>query len=443
MIYCLLLCLYSIDIISFSEASLCSTKIECDDAADNFIGQFHASSEELCQVGCSNEQGCEFYTWCEDRTCLLLSGCNKTPTEDSCMTGPAVCPSTAPTSTTNHPQDCSNPTNPDHGRFDCDPNSGECHLLCEVGYVTTGPSAVSCTRDNKWTVDPRSITCEKAVLLVTGGDGALAEVELYTRSNNSCNLTLPRLPNPRNKHSVDWVNGHVVLCGGYTSESNCLILQQNNTWTNHSHLNHDRYSHVSSIYKSDLYLIGGPASDTIDKFEHKNQEWQEAGSFQDGTDGCAVSINNVEIVVTGGHGCEKCAFRYNLETGVKTQLSNMHDGRTSHGCTFYQYDGDDYVLVAGGWSGYNLRSSEVLNLRTNKWRVAGDLSEGRRGLQLTSVEGGLLLATGGRIGTVSDKVESFDTEMELWSLENPLKHRRSFHAVTPVPASRFNCNLDQ
>ena len=109
---------------------------------------------------------------------------------------------------------------------------------------------------------------------------------------------------------------------------------------------------------------------------------------------------------------------------------------------FQRYEYEGYVLVAGGWDGHhNLISSEVLGLNGHgRWRTVGDLSQRRRGLQLAVIEGGKVVATGGRAGSWTDTVDVFDIELETWKQGPPLSHRRAYHAVTPVPLSMFNCD---
>merc|ERR1712013_681601 len=100
----------------------------------------------------------------------------------------------------------------------CDEESKECHLVCDPGYVTSGQSFVSCTRSGTWSEDPRGLECEEAVMLVTGGDGGLNQAEVYS-STNSCITSLPPLPDLRQKHTVDYVSGNVLLCGGVRAGS--------------------------------------------------------------------------------------------------------------------------------------------------------------------------------------------------------------------------------
>ena len=433
--------------IHISSASLCSAEYGCGEEADDLIDVIqHVRTEDICQKLCFEDPDCNYYTWYTDGTCFLLSSCPAPDTAcEECHTGPPICPSTVPPSTTNHPETCASPSNPPNGKFDCYTDTNECHLLCDPGYATSSKSSVSCTRDGRWSHwshDPREMSCVESVLLITGGDGGLEFVELYS-STNSCVTALPYLPDLRDKHSVDYVDGEVLLCGGYSSQGTCLTLQLNNTWSKHSNLTAERYSHSSAVHKSDLYLIGGGSSSTSEVWMHNNSpndKWQFAWDVTDGTlDGCMVTTGADTAIVTGGHECNKCVYQYNLGTGQRTQLQSMYEGRSSHGCSVFQFDGDEHVLVAGGWDGHNIRSAEVLNLRTGKWRIVGDLAEGKRGVQLAVVEGGKVIATGGRVGTVVASVEIYDVELEQWSPGLDLTHRRAYHAIAAVPSTRFGC----
>ena len=45
---------------------------------------------------------------------------------------------------------------------------------------------------------------------------AMQQVEVYSSSTNSCRLALPSLHGPYSDHSLDYVDGNVLLCGGST-----------------------------------------------------------------------------------------------------------------------------------------------------------------------------------------------------------------------------------
>ena len=45
---------------------------------------------------------------------------------------------------------------------------------------------------------------------------AVQQVEVYSSSTNSCRISLPSLNGPFSDHTLDYVDGHVLLCGGST-----------------------------------------------------------------------------------------------------------------------------------------------------------------------------------------------------------------------------------
>ena len=117
----------------------------------------------------------------------------------------------------------------------------------------------------------------------------------------------------------------------------------------------------------------------------------------------------------------------------------MFSDRRNHGCTHYRQNGVDFVLVAGGHSDGDLQTTEVLNLRTRQWQMAGDMSLPRSGLRLAVVEGGKVLATG--VDHMKN-VEEFDTQELRWrTLDSHLMLTRNNHAVTPIPASLLSCEI--
>ena len=117
----------------------------------------------------------------------------------------------------------------------------------------------------------------------------------------------------------------------------------------------------------------------------------------------------------------------------------MNVERKNHGCTHYRQDGTDFILVAGGQNNADIASSEILNLSTGQWEMAGNLSLPRSGLCLAVVEGGTVIATG--IGHMKG-VEEFDIEQKRWkTVETSLRLMRNNHAVTAIPASLLSFEL--
>ena len=117
----------------------------------------------------------------------------------------------------------------------------ECHLECNSGYVPSNNSLTSCS-GGSWTIPPEDMSCEVGVALITGGfnDNAKRSVEIYS-TDGSCHMTLPSLPDDRTDHTVDFVDGHVLLCGGDYTQTDCIKLHTDQLWYPHSTTNQVRY----------------------------------------------------------------------------------------------------------------------------------------------------------------------------------------------------------
>lgn len=429
----------------------CSEEYGCSPDGDSLIDTItNVDTEVLCQELCQIKSGCGFYTWYDHSTsmpriCLHFTACNDPEPCTGCHSAPPSCPSTPnPTSPKPpSPEDCSslaaNP--PDHGTLECyTSGSGkdECYLFCDPGYATTGPSVVPCTRSAEATV----LSCEPSVVLITGGDQAVQQVEVYSSSTNSCRISLPSLNGPFSDHTLDYVDGHVLLCGGSTYSDMCFTLLPDLSWSPHSNLTRSRSHQASATCRDSLLLMGGDDSST--EVWSPSTGWLAGEALPQGTlDGCATRISATEMLLTGGHHCPTCSFIFNRESSEWRQVGDLGEGRSSHGCASYisPEDGKVRVLVAGGWSGHNIRTAEVFNPATERWRVVGDLSSPRRGLSLQTAEGGRVVALGGRYSQAVADVDIFDPEVEIWEAGFPLLRRRAYHASTSVPPSMVGCQL--
>ena len=69
-------------------------------------------------------------------------------------------------------------------------------------------------------------------------------VELYSRTN-SCRLALPALPSLYSDHSLDYVDGRVLLC----ARKSCLSLSPDLSWSPHSNLTSWREGQASAVHR--------------------------------------------------------------------------------------------------------------------------------------------------------------------------------------------------
>ena len=84
-------------------------------------------------------------------------------------------------------------------------------------------------------------------IIISGGDGAKASVEVFVPSNGlSCSL--PALPDKRYEHTMD----SLLICGGTT----CLSFTSGLWITSHTLVDF-RYDHTSWQTEQGLVLMGG------------------------------------------------------------------------------------------------------------------------------------------------------------------------------------------
>merc|ERR550517_288902 len=98
-------------------------------------------------------------------------------------------------------------------------------------------------------------TSAETGLLVVGGEGGLQSVEFWTPPPLSAQCFLSDLPHWNFFHSLDSVNGEVILCG----DSSCLHLEEGK-WKEVAQLAEKRWRHSSAVTSRGLMLLGGQIS---------------------------------------------------------------------------------------------------------------------------------------------------------------------------------------
>merc|ERR1712073_146951 len=102
------------------------------------------------------------------------------------------------------------------------------------------------------------MTCPAALALVTGGYGNGQSVEIYS-SDGSCNRQLSDLPDNRYAHTVNYVDGYILLCGGDQKDTrtSCLVMNEDFTMVPHSTTIVEEWDHSSVVVGGQLTLLGG------------------------------------------------------------------------------------------------------------------------------------------------------------------------------------------
>ena len=211
---------------------------------------------------------------------------------------------------------------------------------------------------------PSSLICSPSILLLTGNTygGSLDSVEIVT-----LNMTCPEklLPNSGIYdfgHSLDYVDGHIYLCGaGFSGGGDvCWEMLIDNTWVelpSRLFTKRDRQAH--SVVRSKLFQIGGSKSDQI--FTQvldlkESEEWNLGFLLKESTNmGCAVTLSDERVAVLGSTRWDSLiplfdgVNIYDVEDGTSVQLKHLAIGRKAMGCTSYVKNGKEYILTAGGF----------------------------------------------------------------------------------------------
>ena len=252
-------------------------------------------------------------------------------------------------------------------------------------------------------------------------------------------------------------NGKVLVAGGRsggtifnTAEIYDPVTGQWSPTTNT--LTTARHGHSAVLLRSGLVLlIGGQGTNgfvsSAEIYDPSDNTWKPAQSSQMNLaryHASATLLNNGRVLVAGGvngGGFLRGAELYDPATRTWTRtdannnnLGNLTDARAEHTATLLT---DGRVLVAGGLNGTAaLKSAELYEPNTNRWRRTGDLLTARRLHTATLLPDSTVLVAGGLSGgTALSSAETYNPATGLWTAAGSFTARRS-HTATLLPNGR-------
>jgi len=197
--------------------------------------------------------------------------------------------------------------------------------------------------------------------------------------------------------------------------------------------------------------IGQPVT-TIEIFDPRRPRtgWQNVPqwSFPRATrDHCTVVNKDpqlgTQVMVMGGLGEEHSVMKLVLSSNNWFSVPPMNYPRTRHGCTSVTLNGRPGVVVSGGidTNRGNTSSVEFFDMNTHRWINLPNLSRGRRGHTMTTIEGKLAVVGGVATGFRGEEEYLQDVEVfdgRRWKRANyRLDQPRDGANMVKIPISTF------
>lgn len=150
-----------------------------------------------------------------------------------------------------------------------------------------------------------------------------------------------------------------------------------------------------------------------------------------------------QVMVMGGLGEEHSVMKLVLSSNNWFSVPPMNYPRTNHGCTSVTLNGRPGVVVSGGIDNNrgNTSSVEFFDMNTHRWINLPNLSRGRRGHTMTTIDGKLAVVGGVATGfrgeeEYLDDVEVFDGRR--WKRANyGLDQPRDGANLVKIPFTNF------
>jgi large repetitive protein len=243
-------------------------------------------------------------------------------------------------------------------------------------------------------------------VLVAGGvadnreETVLASAELYDPNTGTWTAT-GSMTNPRSQHTATLLpNGKVLVTGGYCDGTTPQC--------------------VSSIPAGAWDPDGAMA--TAEVYDPSTHEWTATGRMITARSNHTATLldNGMVLVVGAEHAPDSILASselYDLSTGKWTATRDMITARTQQMATLLP---GGRVLVAGGFGPVSptahgdLRSAELYDPRSGKWKVTGSMAAARESDPLIVLANGLVLKTGGGPDDPA-ACELYDPRTGTWS----------------------------
>jgi len=290
-------------------------------------------------------------------------------------------------------------------------------------------------------------------LLAVGGLGnhRLSDVEYFNpyKGNSNCKKK-PKYPLFANDHCGD----KTTFCGGWDSRSpstQCFQLMDD-VWLPISNLNIGRFRQSCTYLDNDnFWLNGGEGYETGNALKTseiiRGSEEMAEMSVElpaEMAEHCLTRMNNTHIFLGGGYYNRKMAYIVDTseEPFTFTTLPDMSEDRDHAACGSFRKNlpnksgaEEIFIVIAGGYNGNGLASTEIFSTVTNKWIDGPTLPRGFEAGGYFSDSQHPLIMVGGRDenGVTRSDVLSYQKDSNTFELlPGKMVIPRSYFPVTGI-----------
>ncbi|MBO0888654.1 cupredoxin domain-containing protein [Candidatus Bathyarchaeota archaeon] len=293
-------------------------------------------------------------------------------------------------------------------------------------------------------------TLHNGSLLVAGGFSPggvgspfLSSVELYNPNSNKWTLTTPMHAGRAGAMAVTLDNGEVLVTGGLGNLTSCELYDPvSNTWTMTGNMTQGRFDHqIVLLNDGRVLVVGGggfglPENNVTETYNPSTGTWKtDAAQPLSRTDMIAVKLPSGTVLVAGGHTSQVSTLLSAIYDPVADTWTETGPLITPHGDAGGVLLNNKAVLIVGGYTAYNdadatiqyLYTSEIFNITSNSWKMAGDMNypRGEIGLNIVRLSNGQVLVPGGNY-----QPEKGQSTSEVY---NPTKGTWSMAGTMSVP----------
>jgi hypothetical protein len=230
--------------------------------------------------------------------------------------------------------------------------------------------------------------------MIGGGfDWAIKHVEIVDLENSTkvCQ-PLPDFPTGADGSAGFLHNGHPMICGGLNHPSpnridpqGCWMLSKDIKWEQSTQMLVDHHFPAVVSTSDSTFVFGGAnnfsldGSTVIEVLHHNSSDWSyyEPVLPVETWQHCAVMINSTTVMLLGGMESHtdtvSSTYLHTFGTDEWTKGPSMIKARAGHSCGNIEDFGQSYIVVVGGNSNVNMKTTEILDIDTMVWKSRPDL----------------------------------------------------------------------